>query len=103
MPGQDVLDRLGLDLDPGQGSVERRRPEIVKARRARPDEHDIAGELSRVVRPVEYRPSRDEGRRVRRTEAEPDGAVGIGRELDAAPLDVVEAGRRAERGFPARI
>jgi hypothetical protein len=45
----------------------------------------------------------NEGGRVRRAELEPDGAVRIGRELDVADLDVVEAGGAAERLLAARV
>ena len=42
---QDLLDGLGVQLDAGHGSFERRRPEIEQARRARADDEDAAFDL----------------------------------------------------------
>ncbi len=101
--GEDVLERLRLDLDPGDRRVERGGAEIVEAGSAGPDQDDGAGDVVRIVGAVEDVRGGNESRRVGRPEAEPDRAVGVGRELDVADLDVVEAGGAAEGLLAARV
>ena len=95
-PGENVLDRLGMDLDSGQRGVERGGAKVDQPGRAGADQDDHAGDLVRVVLAGQHLPGRNEGRRIRGPELEPDRAVGIGRRLDPSPLDVVEPGLAAE-------
>src|SRR5258708_37706629 len=98
-----MLEGLRMDLDTGNGGVERGGAEIDQAGRARPDEDDSPGLLARIVLAGNHLPGRDVGCRVRRPVAQPDAAIGIGRDLYVADLDVVEPGHLAESRLAAGV
>ena len=93
---QDLLERLGVDLDPGRDGIERRRPLVLEARRGGADEHDdpldlLAGNLG-----FEDLPGGDETLGARRRVVHPHLATGIGRNDELADLDSVDARALAE-------
>ncbi len=98
-----MLDHLGVDLDAGDGRIQRRRPQILQPGRARPDQDDTSGDLIRVGLARQHLPGRDVGVGVRRPELQPDAAVRVGWYHDTANLDVVEPGLAAEGLFATGV
>ena len=99
---QNLLDGLSVKLDPGNGGFERRRSEIEQARRARADEQNAALDLVLADLAIEHLPGRQIALLGVRGEPDPHLAVGLGRHLEIADLDLDDAGLLAERLLAAR-
>ena len=91
-----LLGDLGVDGDPGQGRVQRRRPEVGKPCRAGSDEHDRALDLRAIELPGHDPPGRHEADRLLAGLVEPGAARGVRRHGEPADAHADDAGFLAE-------
>ena len=99
--GQDLLDRLGVDLDPRDRGVERGGADVVEAGSAGADEHDLPGDGVRIEAVLQDRPCRNVAGRLVLGEPHPKATLGIGRYLELPDPDETDTGVLAERPDPA--
>ena len=99
---QDLLQRLGMQLDTGDRGFERGRSQVEQARRARADDEDAAFDLVLADLAVQHLVGRQVTLLRARRELDPHLAGGLGRHLVVADLDADDPGLLAEGLLAAR-
>src|SRR5262249_27394762 len=101
--GQQMLEHLGVHIDPRYRGIDRGCPQVEQTRSAGADQNDFSLDVVGRNLAGQYFPSGDILRLVVMTEFEKDSATTIGRHNDVADADVVEAGGLAESGLTTGV